>query len=361
MFKKGLMEQSRKYIREGRDMMKSLDIIANEFVVFSVRECEGSSLLYAELANGVSSDIELLELCQNARPGQPIPNLFFGSVHYLLLKGRRHPLEKFYPSIVSHPKNPQGAFPVFKKFCLSYKDEIVHLLKEKLVQTNEVRRCGYLYPIFSKIYERTNNPLALMEIGTSAGFQLLWDKYVYSYGSDDWYGNSGSHLKITMDIKGDNFPEVAKQSPKVGMRIGFDLNIVDLRNKEDKLWLRSLIWPEHKERVAMFNQAVDYVLHNELSLIEGNGLDLINRYVDDIPLSNTLCVYHTHVANQLSIDDKKLLLRKIETIGATRNVYHIYNNIQDAKLHLDYYENGKGHFSTVAETDSHGWYFSWLI
>jgi hypothetical protein len=111
----------------------------------------------------------------------------------------------------------------------------------------------------------------------------------------------------------------------------------------------------------MFDQAADYVLHNELTLIEGNGVELIDQYIEDIPSSNTVCVYHTHVANQMSIDDKKKLLRKIESIGATRDVYHIYNNVQDAKLHLDYYENGIGHFSTVAETDSHGRYFTWLI
>lgn len=63
----------------------------------------------------------------------------------------------------------------------------------------------------------------------------------------------------------------------------------------------------------------------------------------------------------MTIEDKKKLLRTVELIGATRDVYHIYNNIQDDKLHLDYYENGKGHFATIAETDSHGRYFTWLM
>ncbi|MFJ6413813.1 DUF2332 domain-containing protein [Terribacillus saccharophilus] len=341
--------------------MNSLEDISKAVIDFSERECQGSSPLYAALAMEVSSDMELLELCQFGRLGQPIPNLFFGSVHYLLLKGVNHPLGKFYPSIVNQPRNSKAAYPVFKEFCLSYKNEIVYLLKEKYVQTNEVKRCGYLYPVFSIIYENTNQPLALIEIGTSAGFQLLWDNYAYSYGTGEWYGNSKSRLRMEVDIKGEKFPRMSKQSPEVGKRIGFDLNVVNLHNKEEKLWLKSLIWPEHVERVAMFDQAADYVLCNELSLIEGDGVELIDHYVEDIPSSNTICVYHTHVANQMSIDDKKKLLRKIEIIGATRDVYHIYNNVQDAKLHLDYYKNGKGHFSTVAETDNHGRYFTWLI
>lgn len=341
--------------------MKSLEDISKRFVDFSKRECSGISALYAALAMEVSSDKEMLVLCQYARAGQPIPNLFFGAVHYLLLKGINHPLGKFYPSVVNQPANAMDAYPVFKEFCLSYKNEIEYLLKKKYVQTNEVKRCSYLYPVFSYIYENTNQPLALIEIGTSAGFQLLWDHYAYSYGNGEWYGNSESRLRMEVDIKGDKFPRMLKHSPEVGKRIGFDLNVVNLHNQEEKLWLKSLIWPEHAERVVMFDQATEYVLDNKLTLIEGNGLDLIARSIEDIPSGYAICIYHTHVANQMTIEEKKKLLRTVELIGATRDVYHIYNNIQDDKLHLDYYENGKGHFATIAETDSHGRYFTWLM
>jgi hypothetical protein len=107
--------------------------------------------------------------------------LFFGAVHYLLLKGADHPLKDFYPSIVSNPKSYEDSFEYFKDFCLTHRNEIESILKTKLVQTNEIRRCAYLYPIFCTIYEKVKKPLALIEIGTSAGLQLLWDKYSYSY------------------------------------------------------------------------------------------------------------------------------------------------------------------------------------
>ncbi|MFP7478414.1 DUF2332 domain-containing protein [Terribacillus saccharophilus] len=340
--------------------MKSLEDIARAFVDFANNECQGSSPLYAALARGVSSDTELLKLCQCTRSGQPIPNLFFASVHFLLLKGKKHPLKEYYPSIVNHPKSLKDAYPEFKKFCLFHKDEISKLLKVRLVQTNEVRRCAYLYPVFSEIYKKSNKPLALIEIGTSAGLQLLWDHYAYSYGNDEWYGSIDSTLKMMVDVKGDKFPEMEKQSPKVGLRIGFDLHIVNLHEEEERLWLRSFIWPDHEERVTMFNQAANYVLQNELTLIEGNGVELLNRYIEDIPLDQTICIYHTHVANQMSIEEKKKLLTKVESIGETRDVYHIYNNIQDKNLHLDYYKDGKGHFATVAETDNHGRHFTWV-
>lgn len=163
---------------------------SERFKNFAYRECRGSSELYEYLSLKIADDEELLQLSSYARSGQPTPNLFFGAVHYLLLKGTEHSLKNYYPSVVEFPKDKVDSFPHFRSFCQLYREEIIVILKTKLVQTNEVRRCGYLYPCFSHIYSQTNKPLSLIEIGTSAGFQLLWDKYYYSYGSDGSFGNS---------------------------------------------------------------------------------------------------------------------------------------------------------------------------
>lgn len=61
--------------------------ISNLFRNFSVKECKGSSDLYEHLSLQISEDSELLALASHAQPGQPIPNLLLGAVHYLLLKG----------------------------------------------------------------------------------------------------------------------------------------------------------------------------------------------------------------------------------------------------------------------------------
>lgn len=118
------------------------------FKNFADIECKGSSRLYELLSRKIAEDDEILELSSFARIGQPVPNLLLGAVHYLLLKGRDHLLRDYYPSIVPDPKEIEGAFVHFKDFCQIYRDEIISLLKIKLVQTNEVRRCAYLYPTF---------------------------------------------------------------------------------------------------------------------------------------------------------------------------------------------------------------------
>lgn len=323
-------------------------------------ECSDSSKLYQFLSLHIAKEEEILRLCTNVSRGQPIPNLLFGAVHYLLLKGVDHPLKQFYMSITDKPHSMENSPPFFNDFCFKYKDEIIQLLQTKLVQTNEVRRCAYLYPAFCYIYETTNKPLALIEIGTSAGFQLLWDQYKYSYGSDKIYGNKNSEVHLTADIR-NGIPTFHHEAPPVSYRIGTDLHINHVSDKNDYLWLMALIWPEHHERRRMFRNVAHMVKKSKLELIQGNGIALISKISERIKADSTICIFHTHVANQFSHEDKLRLLEKIQSISERRDVFHLYNNMFDGELHLDSIINGKKQMRTIGNTEGHGKWFEWRL
>lgn len=332
------------------------------FKNFANTECKGSSELYEFLSLKISEDDEILELCTEAQNGQPVPNLLFGAVHYLLLKGQEHQLKEYYPSITRSPRNMDDeTFGYFKGFCNTFRNEIVSILKNKLVQTNEVRRCAYLYPIFSLVYSKVKKPLSLIEIGTSAGLQLLWDKYSYSYGTEKIYGDRNSSVHISSELKGEHIPPFLPKSPPVASKIGLDLHISDLRNSEDYLWLKSLIWPEHQERLELFESASLCFGENPVELIEGDGVTLLTEVVESLPRDTIICIFHTHVANQIPEDLKFELLDKIKNIGNQRDVFHIYNNMWDRKLHIDYFIDGLEYKQTIGNTDGHGRWFEWNI
>ena len=333
------------------------DEISLKFKRFAVQECKGSSPLYEFLSSKIAEDTLMLDLAGKAREGQPVPNLFLGAVHYLLLKGYNHPLAGFYPSLTDQPLPAEEAYPVFVDFCRTYPDELIELLKSKIVQTNEVRRCSYLYPIFSRISLMTRKPLALIEIGTSAGLQLFVDKYSYSYGSDEIFGNFDSEVQLRSELRGDQTLLNPLPHFDVATRIGVDLNINDVRNTEDYLWLKALIWPEHAERRELFEKAASYVSNQTLSLIEGDGVEVLRSPVSEVPEEQVICVFHTHVANQMPVQTKEKLLGQIKEIGKRRAIFHIYNNIYDVKLHLDYYLDGNESLNTIGETDGHGRWF----
>ncbi|MFD1174549.1 DUF2332 domain-containing protein [Oceanobacillus picturae] len=337
--------------------------LSKRFKTFAKEECAGSSELYEYLSMKVAENDELLKLCSYAREGQPVPNLFFGAIHYLLLNGAKHELNLYYPSIVKKPKAPHASFQSFKNFCSTYEEQIIPILKSKFVQTNEVRRCGYLYPSFAYAYNKVKKPLALIEIGTSAGFQLLWDKYAYTYNSDEVFGCTNSDVHINSEIVGKNIPTLSKVTPPVADRYELDLHINDLSNEEDSLWLNALIWPEHKERRNLFGKAERYVRGNkdEIHLIQGDGVELLPQIVKQIIEDSTICIYHTHVANQMPVDVKQKLLGRIKLISEERDVLHLYNNLWDKDLHLDSFINGVEHNEVIAKTDGHGRWFEWKL
>ena len=341
--------------------MPTIEMLSQRFTNFAENECKGSSELYEFLASEIAKDEELLEICNNARSGQPVPNLIFGAVQFLLLKGKEHRVKEFYPSLVINPLDHKESFESFKDFCLLNKDEIIHIIQTKLVQTNEVRRCGYLYPVFSYVYAKTKKPLALIEIGTSAGLQLLWDQYSYTYNTNEVFGNIDSTLNITSESKNDRTPFLRGTSPPVTTRVGIDLNPVDLNDEEEKLWLKSLIWPEHIERQTMFENAAENMKGNPIQLVKGDGIALLKQFVENVPFDNTVCIYHTHVASRCLVASTIAGKCTSGWIGINRDVFHIYNNIQDKYLHLDHYLNGVEVKQTIAETDGHGRWFKWLL
>ena len=338
----------------------NLHVISRLFRSFAERECSGTSPLYKYLSLQIAEDEELLKLAAQAHVGQPIPNLFFGSVHYLLLKGREHPLQSYYPSIVSKPNDYRTSYPLFRDFCLSHRQELISLLKNQRVQTNEVRRAAYLYPCFCYIFEKVKKPISLVEIGTSAGLLLLWDQFSYSYGSSQRYGNLESTINICSEIKGSYFPPLSQKCPPVEKRIGIDLHINDLTNQEDLLWLKSLVWPEHQERRNLLEKASSYLKTTQINLIEGDAIELLYDTVASLPETKPICIFHTHVANQLNDDAKHQLLEIIRNLGQKRTIFHLYNNMWDRLLHLDYYLNGKEFTEILAETNGHGRWFCWM-
>ena len=204
-------------------------------------------------------------------------------------------------------------------------------------------------------------PLSLIEIVTSAGLQLAWDKYQYDYGLREAYGNLHSNVLIASEIRGERFSFLLPKSPPVAERVGIDLHVNDLQNEEDRLWMQALIWPEHKERCELFQKAARCLPQTPVRLLEGDGIALLPNMAAAIPEDTIICVFHTHVANQIPDEAKQLLIKQIWEIGQTRDIFHLYNNMWDAKLHLDYFIDGIEHNEIVAETDGHARWFRWEL
>jgi len=272
--------------------------LAEQFRRFGERECAHVSPLYAQLAIGIANDTALLALaCAGSGRGQPVPNLLLAAVQYLLLGGERHRLASFYPAVGGAANAPGDPFPPFRHFCWQHSVAIQHLLATRLVQTNEVRRCALTLPALA--IAAADRPIALIEVGASAGLNLLLDTYGYRYG-DQRIGDPESPVQIICAPRGMQLPPMPTQFPNIAFRLGLDLNPINIRDHDATRWLRALIWPEQTDRADLLERALLLAEAQPPPLRAGDALTLLPTAFAETPSDVQLCIVHTFTLNQFS-------------------------------------------------------------
>ena len=325
------------------------------FKRFAIYECKGSSSLYALLSQSIAEDSDLLELAANCRNGLPTPNLFLGAVNFIRQREGESHLSSYYSltKAVDH-----DLYPAFKEFALSHKTEVINLLKTRRVQTNEVNRSTYIYPMLCEIHKLANRPLAVVEIGAAAGLNLCCDRYRYEAG-DLIYGDLYSELTLRCEFRSPFPYGEIKPSPILTRRVAIDINTIDMNKEEDRNWMKALIWPEHLDRQKRFDTALSIARQTDIEYVEGNGVDLLEGLLTGESADTGICVFHTHVANQMTAEDRARLVAKIDSLSSRYNVFHLYNNIGSAMLQLVHYAGGERRHLNLADTEGHGKWVRW--
>ena len=335
------------------------DLLRKSFQTFAQAEAATSSPLYEFLSDKVADDEELLEIIHYIPNTQPKPNLFFAAVHYLLMHVE-HPLRHYYPSLTNSPLPVYESYPLFKSFVLNHQEQLKQLFQQKLVQTNEVRRSAYLYPLIASIYGHEQKPLALIEIGSSAGLLLALDHYNYRYNNDLFINLHGHPFTVQSVNSGNPLPTSITNKPEIKERIGIDLNVVDLQNPDEYRWMQALIWPEHKERRQQFTEAKAINDTVEKVMMEGDAIQLLPKATQQINTNHQVVIFHTHVANQLPKEVKESLITVLKDESKLRPLYHIYNNLYDMDLHQDYISHGEVQsIRILPKPDGHARWFHW--
>ncbi|GHO82050.1 DUF2332 domain-containing protein [Dictyobacter formicarum] len=343
-----------------------LDDLAYHFRRFADRESEADfSPLYAMLARNISMDPDVLRLARLARADQPVPNLLLGAVHYLLLSGVQHPLAAFYPSLTSIPRRSRDLYPAFRAFCQAYDEQIADIISSRIVQTNEVRRCACLLPMFEIVAQLGRaRPLAIIEIGSSAGLNLLWDQYGYRYGNTFALGTRTAALQLNCDLLGSRTPPFPAEMPKVALKVGLDLQPVNVSNPDSILWLRSLIWPEHHERVIRLQRALEIARQQRPLLMAGDALKLLPIIISNVPSDTTLCIFHSFTVNQFSLEQRQQLSSILIEASRQREVFRIaYESLSEAEdpvLELYLYLQNLETKQALARASAHGNWMEWL-
>ena len=262
-----------------------LDEVATAFRrIAEVRAAGGYAPIYQQMAAGAASDSELLAIASAATPGQNPPSLLLGAAQYLLAEHPDHPLIQFYPALTGLPAPVNDPYPALRDFVFAHRDQITAIIATRLVQTNEPARSSYLYPALLTAQRLGGGrPLALVEIGPSAGLTLVPDRYAYDYGTAVLHGDPASPLVLTCPLRGDLVPPL-DDALTVGWRIGVELHPLSLADPADSRWLRALIWPDHPDRAHRLDLAARAAAQGPLPVIhQGDATECLPALLAQVP------------------------------------------------------------------------------
>lgn len=256
---------------------------------FGQREARGSSSTYERLALGVAEDGELLAKLDVLPEPKRQPNLLFAATQYL--------------------DGPVEPWTAFRDWALRRWDDVAAIMRHRLTQTNEPGRCAALLPVLAQLPQ----PLALLEVGASAGLCLYPDAYQYRYGKNV-VGPATSPVRIDCAISGD--VPLPEQMPTVVWRAGIDLNPLDVRDEEDLRWLDSLIWPGQPHRRARLHAAAGIARADPPHLVRGDLVTDLPALAAQAPAGATLVVFHTSVLGYVSADGRRTFTEVVQSLPA---------------------------------------------
>ena len=337
--------------------------LAARFRRFAEEECseasdEGAgSQTYEILSHVVASDASLLELARRCRIGQPIPNLLFAAVKRVVHDFDGAELAALYRRAEAGGWPAPDLGRAFTQFAMAHRDRIIKYLESRMVQTNEVGRCAYLMPGFMTVAaENTGRPLALLDVGASAGLNLNWDKYRYRYSTGDEFGPPDSPVAIDCDAR-NGLPELPATFPEVNFRVGIDLAPVDLGDDEEYQWMQALLWSEHRQRAGLLAAATDVWLRSPPTVLAGDALRVLPETLRDVPQGSALCVFHCHALNQFPAEARDGFERMLREASADRVVYHMAS--EGAGISLVRITGGRVATLLSAKRQTHGKWVEW--
>lgn len=172
-------------------------------------------------------------------------------------------------------------------WVVEHGDAIAAQCARRSVQTNEPLRCAALLPALSLI----DGPIALLEVGASAGLCLYPDRYSYRYRRGDEVValdpvEGPSAVVLDSDLDGDP----VLRMPRIVWRAGIDLNPLDARRDDDRAWLAGLVWPGEEGRRERVEGALDIAAADPPLLVAGDGADALPALAARAPRDATLVV-----------------------------------------------------------------------
>ena len=244
---------------------------SERYRAFAGVEARGMSARYEDWAHGVAGDPATIALIDELPSPKRQPNLVFSSARYL--------------------GAPMRGYDAFRDWLHEHWPDVRATALTHATQTNEAARCALHVPALAGI----EAPLALLEVGASAGLCLYPDRYSYRYSGHPRLDPGDGPSAVVLDCEVQGPVRVPNRLPEVAWRGGIDLNPLDVRRPDDVAWLDALVWPEHDDRRERLRAAAAIAASDPPRIVAGDLNDRVAALAAEAPADATLVVLHTAV------------------------------------------------------------------
>lgn len=281
--------------------------VAGQYADF-VTYAAGDSPCFEKWALGVCHDPAVLAWVGSLPPGKQQPNLVFAAARW-------------------HGVPAPGAYDGIRTALLSDDGSIRATILSRATQTNEVGRLATLTPAFA--LAAAGRPLALIEVGASAGLCLYPDRWDYDWRTPSGVVSTRSSSEkserrlLRCEVSGPApFPT---EPPTVTWRGGIDLNPLDVTDPDATSWLTMLVWPEHEDRRRLLESAIEVARRDPPYLIRGNLLDELPGLVDLASAHGPVVVFHSAVIAYLEDADRARFASMMTALVAAGRCHWVSN------------------------------------
>jgi len=324
----------------GKDSDTCMSRLSKAYADFADQEAGPRSPLYAEICHGVANDRALLAKLVELPLEKQQPNLLLAAAKYLF--GTACDWREFRERVETHS------------------DAILVVILARRTQTNEPARCATLLPLLALLPQ----PLALLEVGASAGLCLLPDKYAYDYGGRRVGPTNGETNAPLFHCTINDATPVPKKNLEVAWRAGLDLNPLNVSDDDDVRWLHALVWPGEGERDRLLDEALAVARRDPPRVVRGDLRHDLAALAAEAPKNATLVVFHTAVlAYVREASDRDAFVQSVKQLGAQWVSNESANLSHVPDLMLRPWERFLLSLNGIpqAYTDAHGTAIDWLV
>ena len=263
---------------------------------FGLFEARGQSDCYAEWSLAISEDPQLLALIDALPYAKRQPNLVLAAARFA----------------------GAGITPYaeFRRFVLSRWPKVRQVILTRSTQTNEPGRCAVFLPSLAGIAAAEGKPLALLEVGASAGLVLFPDRYRYQYnGGPILAGPASAPDAPVLPCAVTGSAPLPSEPPTISWRAGIDLNPLDSTNNDDVAWLQALIWPEQEFRRQRLRAALQMARQDPPRLVAGDLNQRLAEVVAEAPAEAAVVVLHSAVLAYLAPPARRKFAQTVRELG----------------------------------------------